>query len=464
MPDSLYFSSPEELQEFFRDGRPFFNERYVKKMAQLSLYWNRIPTEMWNLNSTTEQTGFRFGRGWYEEDQPWRTIDTQCGTNACDIKAEVVEMPGTESYSWQLLRREMVTDWFCITGLLFKLFPAEQIMQIEDTNIRISTHVHQEFARANAIGLAAHHWLAIANQDGVYCGESDPNGWYVEQFTQDGTSGYNLHYIRVNCNPLNLANIATLSLDMLDDILIRLQNEDDAYRLDLQEAAGRPLLDVILPDARTARRMWFQAKESNGYWDSAAGWDALRDLNLQIDRVIGNYAFSYDIDAPRFNVDWAFNATLGTYNSSDPTTWPRLIRVPRYLKTLYGQGAAYIYNQDHANADFAISMPWIESVITKWMMPSATGYGRVQQPAPDYAGAWEFFNPKESANPFQTNGRFQARHMAAIQVADPLMLHPMLHRLDKSRTYRSGVCSLNQYYAPSAPPDAFCVPNTIEIA
>lgn len=453
---NLYFGSIEALQEFFRDGRPYFNERYVKKLAQLSIYWNRVNTQSWPLNSTTEQVGFRFGRGWYNENQPWRKINPECGGDSCENNFETVKMPGTDSYTWDLLRREMITEWFCVENLLYKLFPAAQVLQIEDTNIRISQHVHEEFIRANYLGAADYHWLAFTNEDGEWCGQAEQNGWYVEQHTGTNESGFNLQYIRVNCDPSDLYKVAFPSLDVFDDILQILQNEDDAYRLDIREATGAPMLDILVPDAKVARKLYFQARESNGYWDSTAGFDrSLSELSLGIRRTIGDYALSYDIDAPRFNVDSTFNANLPAFNTNDPSTWPRLIRVPRYILASAEQGCKYIPNPDFQNADFAITVPWVEKAITKWMMPSATGYGNVQMPAQDYSGAWEFFNPKTESNPWQKFGRFQAQHRIGAQIVDPTLMHPILHRLDKSRKAITSDCPLNEYYAPSAAPDCY---------
>lgn len=463
--ETLYFSSYDDIAEFFRDGRPYFNENYITKQVNSSLFFNRLPQESWPLNSTTEQVGFRFGRGWYDESQPWKTISTECGGDSCNNDFEIVKMAGTDSYSWNLLRREMITDWFCVENLLYKLFPAEQVMQIEETNMKISQHVHEEFARANFLGAAGQHWLPITNEAGEYCGEFDNDAWLVEQHTGVGEQGYNLTYVRVKCDPANLADIALLGLDVLDDILINLQNEEEAYRLDVTEAAGQPLLDIIVPDARVERKLFFQNRNAEGYYaNSTAGFTPeLKDLKLGIRRIIGNYTFSYDIDAPKFNVDDTFNATLGAYSAADPSTWPRLVRVPRFARVAAGEGCKYIPNPDYPNADFAISYPFVEKAMTKWMMPSATGYGEVKMPAQNYSGAWEYFNVRHpDTNPFGKLARFQAQHRAAMQIKDPTLMHPILHRLEKRRVALGTSCGLNEYYAPSAAPDCYVCPSVAE--
>ena len=59
----------------------------------------------------------------------------------CDSKPEVIQRPGTESYTFELLRKEMTTDWICVESLLYRLFPAEEILQFEESNARITKNV-----------------------------------------------------------------------------------------------------------------------------------------------------------------------------------------------------------------------------------------------------------------------------------------------------------------------------------
>ena len=51
------------------------------------------------------------------------------------------------------------------------------------------------------------------------------------------------------------------------------------------------LLDIVIPDPRVGRALYFQAKRNNGYWDANTDFDArLSSLKLGVNRVIGDYA------------------------------------------------------------------------------------------------------------------------------------------------------------------------------
>lgn len=447
MSDQLYFNSCAEIDSFFREGREYFNDLYVKKLVTNSTYFTRFEEQAWPLNHTTEQKAFRFGRGFYDPCTPFRKInDTYCNTDSCDSKPEVIERPGTESYTFELLRKEMTTDWICVESLLYRLFPAEEILQFEESNARITKNVHEEFLRANYVGGAGHKWLGIANDDGTYCGVLDDQSWFVPEHSGNDATGYDLCAVRVKCPVADLVKIAYLSLDMLDDALIDLQNEDDAFRMDIQEATGMPLLDVVIPDPRVGRWLFFQAKKNNGYWDANTDFDErLTRLKLGINRIIGDYAFGYDINAVKFNADSAFNATLPAFDASNPDTWPRLVRVPRYKKVASEQGCVYVPNRDYQDADFAITPVMVNKALVKWTMPSASGYGQAQQMTQNYAGDWEWKNPDWECNRWRKSGFYQAQFRLGAQIKDPTIMHVFLHRMPKSRTLYGSCCPLNTY-------------------
>lgn len=457
MGEQLYFNSCAEIDSFFREGREYFNDLYVKKLVTNSTYFTRFEEQAWPLNHTTEQKGFRFGRGFYDPCTPFRKIvDTYCNTDSCDSKPEVIQRPGTESYTFELLRKEMTTDWICVESLLYRLFPAEEILQFEESNARITKNVHEEFLRANYIGGAGHKWLGIVNDNGTYCGLLDDAAWFIPEHTTNNESGYDLCHIRVKVAAADLPKIAYLSLDMLDDALVELQNEDDAFRLDLSEAAGMPLLDIVIPDPRVGRGLYFQAKRNNGYWDANTDFDSrLTSLKLGVNRIIGDYAFGYDINSLRFNADTAFNATLPAFNASDASTWPRLIRVPRYTKVAQENGCSYIPNRDYQNADFAISAAMVNKAMTKWTMPSSTGYGQAQQMTQNYAGDWEWKNPDWECNRWRKSGFYQAQFRLAAQVKDPTLIHAFLHRMPKAKNLYGSCCELNTYTPCSTNPDCY---------
>jgi hypothetical protein len=455
MSDQLYFNSCGELDSFFREGREYFNDLYVKKLVTNSTYFTRFEEQPWPLNHTTEQKAFRFGRGFYDPCTPFRKInDTYCNTDSCDSSPEVIQRPGTESYTFELLRKEMTTDWICVESLLYRLFPAEEILQFEESNARITKNVHEEFLRANYIGQAGHKWVGLTTDDGTYCGLLDDQAWFIPQHTADNTAGYDLCSVKVKVAPADLNKIAYLSLDMLDDALIELQNEDDAFRLDIAEQTGMQLLDIVIPDPRVGRALYFQAKRNNGYWDANTDFDArLSSLKLGVNRVIGDYAFGYDINAARFNADP--DQPAGPFSPTDPATWAKLIRVPRYVKIVQENGCSYVPNKDYQNADFAISVAIVNKAMVKWTMPSATGYGQAQMMTQNYAGDWEWKNPDWECNRWRKMGYFQAQFRLAAQVKDPTLIHVFLHRLPKTKNLYGSCCPLNEYTPPTDPADCY---------
>jgi hypothetical protein len=251
-----------------------------------------------------------------------------------------------------------------------------------------------------------------------------------------------------------LNKIAYLSLDMLDDALIDLQNEDDAFRLDIAEQTGMQLLDIVIPDPRVGRALYFQAKRNNGYWDANTDFDArLSSLKLGVNRVIGDYAFGYDINAARFNK--APDQPAGPFSAGDPTTWAKLIRVPRYVKIVQENGCSYIPNKDYQNADFAISVAMVNKAMVKWTMPSSTGYGQAQMQTQNYAGDWEWKNPDWECNRWRKMGFYQGQFRLAAQVKDPTLIHVFLHRLPKTKNLYGSCCALNDYNPTSESLDCY---------
>jgi len=454
--DQLYFESCSDLDTFFREGREHFNERYLKKLMTNSPYYNRVERRMWPMNTGTSQRGFRFGRGFYDPCNPFkRIVSERCEQNSCDSNPEVIQRPGTDSYTWELLRRQMKSEWICVEDLTMRLFPAEEIMHIEDNNARVTKNVHEEFVRSNYIFGSSHKWVAFVNDEGTYCGRLEDAGFFVPEHSSNNDAGPNMCNLRVKCSVADLANIAQLSLDVLDEALIDLQDEDDAFRLDLMDAAGQPLLDIIIPDVRVGRSLYFQTKNNQGYWDADTDFDKrITSYKLGVNRVIGDYAFGYDITAPRFNADTDFNAALPAFDEADPATWPRLLRVPKYICEPAEIGGKYVPNRAYKDSDFGISVAWVPQAMVKWERPALTGYGSAQMEAPNYAGDWEWRRPDWECNEWGKSGYFRAEFHMGAQFFDPTIMHSFLHRLDRSKNLRGSCCPLQEYRAPE-PADCY---------
>ena len=454
MDEQVWFGSCEDVDTFFREGRIFFNDTYVKKLAQVSAWFSRVPSGTWPMNSGTQQQGFRFGRGFYDPCVPkWRKIVSErCSQTSCDDAPYKVRRPGSDTYFWELLRLELETDWICVEDLVYRLLPAEEIMQFEASNALIVRSVHEEFSRSSYIGASGHKWLALVDENNEYCGETDDAGWIVPENAENDPSlgGFNLCEIRVKCAVADLTRISFLGLDLLDDALVDLGDEDDAYRVDMREN-GFPVLDIIVPEPKVARRMYFQAKEQNGYWMTDTDFDKnLTQLKLGVNRIIGDYAFGYDGNAPRYNADAAFNATLPPFDPNDPDTWPKLIRVPRYIEIPSELGYSYIPNTEYHKSDFGISVCFVENAMKKWNHPNSTGYGSARMEDQNYSGDFEWRRPDWECNRRGKMGFFQAQFRLGMQVKDPTIMHTFLHRLDHGKRLTTSVCPINTtYVAPT---------------
>lgn len=459
----VQLESPEDVDQFFREGRTYFNEKYVKKMANMSAWYGRTPVKQWPIGTPPEQLGFRFGRGFYDECCPFKEIVAdRCESNVCDVETSKVRRPGHSTYTWQLGRRRFETDWFCVEDFMFRLFPLEEITQFVDTLALVARHINEEFARSYYIGGAGHKWAAQVSDDGLDCDLLDDGSWFMEEHDGVGEMGYNPCYVRVNMNPAELGSMSMLTLDMLDEALIGLQDEDDAYRLDLTDAMKLPLLDVIVPDVKVLNVLYKMAKEENSNLDSIAGYDEkMSALRLGVHRVLSHYAFGYDIDAYRFNLDSAFEATRGqpggpaAWVPGGPNlaiNWPRLIRVPRYIEEADELGYSWVPNPAYHNADFGISVVHVQNAITKWVRPSYKGVGPMVEGdfQPNHMMDWKWRRPDWPENRWGEYGFWAAQFMWGMQIEDPTLMHCFLHRLPKRRRLKKECCPIiNNYVGPT---------------
>lgn len=450
--EPLYFQSCEEVDTYFREGREYFNETYVKKLAQTSTYFTRLSESTWPMNSGTTQKGFRFGRGFFDPTKPWRkVVSERCEQNSCDSAPDKIIRPGTDSYFFELINKELITDWICVADLMYRLLPVEEIEQFEKSNAIITRSVHEEIARTTYIGAAGHKWAALVNEDNEYCGVIDDAMFFMEEYTDaDDESGFDSRYIYVKCDPADLDRIARLSLSMLDDALTDLGDEDDAFRLDLREQ-GMNKLDVIVPEPKVSRQLWHEYREDGGFTGSEAGWSSdFSQLRLGISRIISDYSFGYDNNAWRGNADTTYNTGLAAFDELDTTTWPRIARVMKYIEEATELGYHYIPNRVYRSTDFGISVLWVNDAVHKWRNPAWTGTGQVQMKDQSWSGDFKWRRPDWECNRKQRSGFFEADFRLAMQVKDPTVMHVFLHRLDHSRTLTTSPCPVQAYVPPTA--------------
>lgn len=457
--EQVWFGSCEDVDTFFREGRIFFNDTYVKKLAQVSTWFSRVPSGTWPMHSGTRQQGFRFGRGFYDPCGPkWRkVVSERCAADSCEDAPYKVRRPGSDTYFWDMLRLELETDWICVEDLIYRLMPQEEMMQFEESNALITRSVHEEYSRSSYIGGSGHKWVALVDENNEFCGTSDDAAFFVpeNEDTDPNQGGFNLCEIRVKVPLANLDTIAFLSYDLLDDALTDLGDEDEAYRVDLREA-GLKKLDIIVPAPNVARRIFQFERERNGYVNINADYDAtLSGLKLGVDRIIGDYAFAYDNDAPRYNSDATFNATLATFDETDPDTWPKLVRVPRWIESPSELGYSYLPNPEYRLADFGISVCWVNDAMKKWNHPQIGGVGSATMASQNYSGDWEWRRPDWECNRRGKMGYFQAQFRIGMQIKDPTVMHTFLHRLDHGKRFVGSTCPINTTYTLPAQISAY---------
>lgn len=459
MPEYLQFNSEQQADEFFRESRVFFNEEIVEKLPQLSIYYGAESQENWPENSLPTQQGFRFGRGFYDTDLPWQQVDSgRCVGNSCESNFERIAHPGTEPYQWSLFSREMKTDWYCLTDIAkYRLFPLEEVEHIVKNNAIITASVHEEFTRTNWVAASKYKWVPMASDTSlVSCEDLEEDGFALLDANGGTTGQPSMKYVYVKKAVADLANIALPSLDVLDELLIRLQANDDAYRLDISEQAGKNLLQVILPDPRVGRTLWRQAKATQGNWDSMAGFDDKQEqYRMGIRRIIGDYAFCYDITAPHFNVDTAYNSTLATFDADDITTWPRLVRIPALIPVKKDLGCAWEENPVYYRADFAFIVPWVQKAMRKWIQTGNITVGEAQGMDQNFAGTWTWLNPPWPNNLKRNQGFFWNQFTMSMQILDPTLMNTILVRLNKSLNLNPACCDLSTYVASPDTLDCF---------
>jgi hypothetical protein len=97
----------------------------------------------------------------------------------------------------------------------------------------------------------------------------------------------------------------------------------------------------------------------------------------------------------------------------------------------------------------------VSKAMTKWTMPSNTGYSQAQMASQNYAGDWEWKNPDWECNRWRKMGFYQAQYRLAAQVKDPTLMHTFLHRLPKTKNLYGSCCPLNDYTPPADPTDCY---------
>lgn len=441
----------EHVDTLFVEAQQAVSEGLItKKMVVKNAYYGKVPDGgTWPLRSGVRIRGWKLGRiGVPDNGIGFRPLeDALCRTNLCDFQPDVMGH-GSEDFYFSLVQKDMRTDWICIDSAAVREMPEEEIEHLEDGMQSASRFVHEEFRRSRYLHFCEHHMLALVGLDdddaiivdNEVCDEPmRENGWIWEV-----RANGEIHegFVRVNCKPSEIPQIAELSLDMLDYAKQYLQYEDSGY------LEGTNLFDVLLADQRMRNRMALQENEAVDSAASQGSWD-LVDLSQTYgtEGVLRDYSLRTDIHAPRFFPDVTFNATLADedWDATDPNTWPRFIRVFPYkpVKSQYA-GVKYVVDKNYQRAPFGLSTIFIPRVMSVMNFPDVSGIRGAQkaQGHLTYEGSAIWRNPDWECNVARNKGFWYMSWRFAARPNREEEGYAYFHRIYRGRKLKGNDCAI----------------------
>lgn len=402
------------------------------------------------MNSGTRIKAYRLGRVALPRDGGWNpVVDTQCQTNACDFKPEVISH-GSDDFEYSLVGRDLRSDWICIDSLSLRQFPEKEVMQLEDGLRKATLYVHEEFRRSRYIHFCENKIVALANdgEDGPeshsLCNEDGINTeGFVFEARENGE--INENYVRVAVEIPAINRIAALSLDLLDYAQTKLEYNDETY------LPGAQLYDVLLADGRTSNQLAIEESELMGSAASNVdgGWDLI-DLkqNYGTQRVLRDYSLRRDMEAMRFFPDVTFNNALLAqegyeFDATDPDTWPRFIRVYPYIKKKAKRGIKDDPNPNYRRAPFGISTILVQRVMEVMSFPEKTSFGSAKKEGGGigWDGTVVWRNPDWECNVKRNKGFFMMCYRMSARPNYTEDGFAYFHRLDSRFNIRAVTCT-----------------------
>lgn len=427
----MAFESCEQVNTLFIQGREHIERNLIKKkFLPSNAYYGRAKQGTFPKKAGLTHRGHRLGRQAPPEEFQWRAlVNDVCNTSACDFDPQVIHN-GSDTYNWSLVAMDLRTDWLCLDGLVFNEFPEEEISHMEESLQNINRQIYEEFARSRYTNLAGQKILGRLPAAGLpdpdtFCGNDAINGgWVLETFANGEP---NPARVRVCVASDQAARIAALSNDLLEQTVLRLQYEEEAYVAD-----GVQLFDLVLPDLRSSIQLAREEDEAGNFYKSRGGYSA-SDLNrdLGIQRVVGNFAHRYDPYAAKYYPAAAADQPdAGDFLASDPTTWLLMIRVHPYVQVAAEIGVRHDINEDYVNAPFAISNVFIRDVFRIESHSPNDGYGSARRGAANPEGRFMWKNPDWECNVLRNKGFWLARYHLAAHPRRTELGHSWFHRID----------------------------------
>lgn len=457
-----------EIDTLFIQSEQVVSENMLKnRHVNTNAYVGRIPDGgSFPLRSGTRIKAYRLGRVAIPTDGGWRpVVDEQCQTNACDFAPEVVSH-GSEEYFYSLVGRDMRTDWICIDSMSLRAYPEAELAHLEQGIQDTTRYIFEEFYRSRFILFCDNKIVVTvgvdeedAPIDTELCDDTNIN-YQGFVFEQRENGEMDERYVRVAVPVADIPNIAALSLDLLDEAQTVLEYSDETYM------ENTSLYDVLLPDARISNQLVLDENELMGGAGSQVqgGWDLL-ELNQAYgtQRVIRNYSFRRDKGAMRFFPDTVFNATLATFDETDPDTWPRFVRVFPYRKVKASKlGVKDVPNPNYKKAPFGITTMPNKRVMEVMSFPNEVSVGGASKVGGvGWDGTAQWVNPPWECNVKRNKGFWMMCYRLAARPNYTEDGFSFFHRLNPKIRLKAVPCppSLLGDYTEVAP---YCFPNQPE--
>ncbi len=446
----------------FRMSEQQISESLVAKKFRLgqNAYWGRVPDRgLFPEKSGTEIKKISLSRiGFGSLQNGWRkVIDEGCVSNICtDPEAEVIGH-GTEDFLYGLETFKIATSPICLALLPFRQMADRELAHFEEHLKLMSRYFWDEYLRSRYIHLSQNKYVAMvsdavfANAESDICNTletscapfiEDNDGFVFwnrnpssEVPVLDANWPIDERYVSVQVPLANIRNISELSGDLVEQATLHLEFDDENMPL-LDQGIG--LMDLVVPDIKVARRMTqLERIQESECLPSVMYPGKELSRNLGISRIIREkFGIRRDLHGMKFYPDDLYNSTLAAFDPSNPSTWPRFVRVLAYVPRRNANGTIrYIVNKDFLRAPFGISTIFTPAVMGMRAHPEAKSYGTAVKGdmARSYGGSAKWINKYDKkCNPHEEIGHWELHFGAGIEPDRPENGHVFFHRIDHS--------------------------------
>lgn len=447
----------KELNLAFLESEQKVSEGLIKKkLVAKNAYYGKIPDDKkFPLRSGTRIKGQRLGRIVPPNCLEWEPVsDALCETNACDNTEKGIISNGNSEFFYSLVKNSVRTDWLCLDSLALREEPEAEVAHLEDGLAGANRYLQEEFRRSRFLSFARNKMVSILAEDGntglptaesiTSCeGAEQLNNGYVFETRPNGEMDE--CHIRVCVNPGKPGLIGGLSLDNLDYASLRLSYEDEAYLPDTM------LFDVLTAHQQLANQLALQEDDKLHNAAAYGNYDMV-DLGQRFgsEKVLRNYSLRTDLHAMRFYPDVEFNDALlaqqgYAFDTNDPNTWCRMVRVFPYRMTKAGlAGVDHLVAENYLRAPFGITTILNPRVMSVMPFPETGGFGSATKEGNriSYDGAARWINPDWPCNVDRNKGFWKLNfRMAAKQEMDEEG-YSWLHRLNNKVDLVGSRCAL----------------------